>query len=42
MKRPKKYSDNEYVYQTQPDGSRPLVEIHFAGLDRALVFSSIP
>ncbi|HEY4054439.1 MAG TPA: PilZ domain-containing protein [Terriglobales bacterium] len=42
IKRPKKYSDNEYVYQNQPDGSRPLVEIHFAGLDRALVFSSIP
>jgi hypothetical protein len=42
MKRPKKYSDNEYVYQNQPDGSRPLIEIHFAGLDRALVFSNIP
>jgi hypothetical protein len=42
MKRPKKYSDNEYVYNNQPDGSRPLVEIHFAGLDRALVFRSLP
>jgi hypothetical protein len=30
------------VYQNQPDGSRPLIEIHFAGLDRALVFSNIP
>ncbi|PYV85507.1 MAG: hypothetical protein DMG93_01295 [Acidobacteria bacterium] len=38
MTRAKKYSNNEYVYQNQPDGSRPLVEIHFAGLDRALVF----
>jgi len=41
-KRPRKYSDNEYVYEAQPDGSRPLVEIHFAGLDRALVFSRVP
>ncbi len=42
MRRTKKYSDNEYVYQNQPDGSRPLIEIHFAGLDRALVFSRVP
>jgi len=41
-RRPKKYSDDEYVYQNKPDGSRPLIEIHFAGLDRALVFSNIP
>jgi hypothetical protein len=42
MQRSKKYSDNEYVYENQADGSRPLVEIHFAGLDRALVFSRVP
>jgi hypothetical protein len=42
MQRPKKYSDNEYVYENQADGSRLLVEIHFAGLDRALVFSRVP
>jgi hypothetical protein len=42
MSRAKKYSNDEYVYQNQPDGSRPLVEIHFAGLDRALVFRSLP
>jgi len=42
MKRPRKYSNDEYVYNNQSDGSRPLVEIHFAGLDRALVFRSLP
>lgn len=42
MKRGRKYANNEYVYLNQPDGSRPLVEIHFAGLDRALVFRSLP
>jgi hypothetical protein len=42
LKRSKKYTENEYVYQNQSDGSRPLIEIHFAGLDRALVFSNIP
>jgi hypothetical protein len=42
MQRSKKYSDNEYVYENQADGSRPLVEIHFAGLDRALVFTRVP
>jgi hypothetical protein len=42
LKRSKKYTENEYVYQNQSDGSRPLIEIHFAGLDRALVFSRVP
>lgn len=42
IKRPKKFSENEYVYRNRPDGSRPLAEIHFAGLDRALVFVSTP
>lgn len=42
IRRAKKYPNNEYVYQNQPDDYRPLIEIHFAGLDRALVFSRVP
>jgi len=42
VKRPTKFSQNEYVYQIQPDGSRPLLELHFAGMDRALVFRKLP
>ena len=38
VKHPAKFARNEYVYQVQPDGSRPLLELHFAGMDRALVF----
>lgn len=38
LKRPHKYSQNEYVYENSANGSHPLLEIHFAGLDRALVF----
>jgi hypothetical protein len=38
VKHPSKFSQNEYVYQVQPDGSRPLLELHFGGMDRALVF----
>jgi hypothetical protein len=35
---PQKFPHNEYVYQNLGNGSRPLLEVHFAGLDRALVF----
>ncbi len=42
VKRQSKFSQNEYVYQIQADGSRPLLEVHFAGMDRALVFRSLP
>ena len=38
VKRAAKFNQNEYVYQLQPDGSRPLLELHFGGMDRALVF----
>jgi hypothetical protein len=33
-----KFARNEYVYQNVGNGQRPLLEVHFAGLDRALVF----
>src|SRR5215470_9399846 len=33
-----KFPHNEYVYENLGGNSRPLLEIHFAGLDRALVF----
>jgi hypothetical protein len=36
-----KFLNNEYVYQIQPDGSRPLQELHFAGMDRALVLRNL-
>ena len=36
--RPKKFAHNEYVYENGGENSRPLLEVHFAGLDRALVF----
>jgi hypothetical protein len=35
---PKRYLRNEIVYLTTSDGSKPLLEIHFYGQDRALVF----
>ena len=35
---PQKFAHNEYVYQNLGANSRPLLEVHFAGLDRALVF----
>jgi hypothetical protein len=38
LKRSRRYSQNEYVYGNLANGSHPLLEIHFAGLDRALVF----
>lgn len=38
MKRPQKYSRNEYVYVKNRNGSRTLLEIHFEGLNRTLVF----
>jgi hypothetical protein len=37
-----KFSRDEYVYQNQADGFRPLLEIHFAGFDRALMFRDLP
>ena len=33
-----KFVHNEYVYENGGGSSRPLLEVHFAGLDRALVF----
>jgi hypothetical protein len=33
-----KFAHNEYVYENLGGSSRPLLEVHFAGLDRALVF----
>ena len=38
VSRPQKFAHNEYVYQNLGGSSRPLLEVHFAGLDRALVF----
>ena len=38
VKHSAKFDQNEYVYHVQPDGSRPLLELHFGGMDRALVF----
>ena len=38
VSRPQKFQHNEYVYQNLGNNSRPLLEVHFAGLDRALVF----
>jgi hypothetical protein len=37
-KRPARFRQNEYVYIRRGDGSRLLLEVHFSGLDRALVF----
>jgi PilZ domain/SPOR domain len=42
IKRAAKFSQDEYVYQIQADGSRPLLEVHFAGMDRILVFRNLP
>jgi len=41
VKRAAKFQQDEYVYQIQADGSRPLLEVHFAGMDRALVFRNL-
>lgn len=41
VKRTAKFSQDEYVYQIQADGSHPLLEVHFAGMDRALVFRNL-
>jgi hypothetical protein len=38
VKRPARYQRDEYVYVKSGNGSRLLREIHFSGLDRALVF----
>ncbi len=37
-KRSTKFEHNAIVYQRYPDGRRVLIEIQFAGMDRALVF----
>jgi hypothetical protein len=42
VKRAAKFSQDEYVYQIQADGSQPLLELHFAGMDRVLVFRNLP
>lgn len=34
----RKFDNNEYVYLARPGGAQPLLEVHFAGMDRALVF----
>jgi hypothetical protein len=38
VKRDAKYEHDAYVYRRNPDGSRTLLEIHFGGMRRALVF----
>jgi hypothetical protein len=38
VKQPQRFRCNEYVYVRIGSGSRRLVEVHFAGMDRALVF----
>ena len=38
VSRPQKFAHNEYVYENGGGNARPLLEVHFAGLDRALVF----
>ncbi len=38
IQRPRRYEHNEIVYQRNGNGSRILLEIHFSGQDRALVF----
>jgi hypothetical protein len=40
VKRPVKYHRDEYVHVRSSNGSRLLREIHFSGLDRALVFGN--
>lgn len=39
-RRTSKFDKNAVVYQRNPDGSRTLIEIHFSGMDRALVFQA--
>ena len=40
--RDSKFSNNEYVYHIQRGTPGPLLEIHFAGMDRALVLQNVP
>lgn len=42
VQRDAKFSNNEYVYQNQRDGSHPLTELHFAGMDRSLMLQNLP
>lgn len=42
VRRDSKFLNNEYVYRIQHDASRPLLEIHFAGMNRALVLQNLP
>ena len=39
--RDSKFLNTEYVYQVQHDSSRPLLELHFAGMNRALVLRNL-
>lgn len=39
-RRTSKFDKNAVVYQRNADGSRTLIEIHFSGMDRALVFQA--
>jgi hypothetical protein len=38
-KRDVKYRDDAIVYRKNPDGTRTLLEIRFAGMSEALVFA---
>ena len=38
VKQPWRFRHNEFVYVKSPNGARTLIEIHFSGMDRALVF----
>lgn len=37
-----KFLNNEYVYRIQHDRSRPLLELHFAGMNRILLLHNMP
>lgn len=38
VKQPMRFRHNEFVYIKSPNGTRTLIEVHFSGMDRALVF----
>jgi hypothetical protein len=38
MRQARKYTHDEYVYRRNNDGSKTLLEVHFSGLNRVLVF----
>src|SRR5215469_4065688 len=41
MPSPRKYSQDEFVYRKTMDNSKPLLELHFYGLNRILVFHDV-